>query len=436
MSSTTRMETSDMKETSDTKIEVGPDKKTDKIGSNVIECSLNMNLSLPKANKRSKIFQRAQSLVIVILAIIFAIVCFHLKQEVRALKVQINCVNTNLMMLMLRYDKLNKNFNRIWYHGMANHHRLLARPTDPSRQLTQTPKHRDSSSREEVSSSETSDKDRSTLTLNDNISPPNSTYEFEKIEKISRHVFESDNVLDDRKSAEAPNDHADEYSERERYERAAIVAFEKRNQASPTALSGSRDETSDDANTWNESRTGRYRRDEGRGKKRRKIKRRLKRSRRRLGPLVATFVGAVPEQHVTDTVYVGPWVKSTRNESRYSFNKFHLVEDKTSIEVTANGLYMVSAQIYYFGEPTHYSYWILLTSEGSSNTRKVIKCATVSAVSASEASCYTSVVLSLRRGDRLHIQQQERDRLINLREGHSYVQIMLLSSDSSRRRGT
>ncbi|CAG5083893.1 Protein of unknown function [Cotesia congregata] len=194
------------------------------------------------------------------------------------------------------------------------------------------------------------------------------------------------------------------------------------------------DKNQNDTDLWSDSRAGRSRRDDGRGKQRRKFKRRLKRSRRRLGPLVATFVGAVPEQHVTDTVYIGPWVK--RNESRYGFNKFHLVEDKRSIEVTVNGLFMISAQIYYYGEPSHYSYWILLTSEGTSLTRKIIKCATVSAVTATEASCYTSVILPLRRGDRLHIQQQERDRLINLREGHSYIQLMLLSSDQQKRRAS
>ena len=62
---------------------------SEKIPSNVIECSVKMNVSLSHARK-SKIFQRIQSLFIVILAIIFAIVCTHLKREVRALEVQVN----------------------------------------------------------------------------------------------------------------------------------------------------------------------------------------------------------------------------------------------------------------------------------------------------------------------------------------------------------
>ncbi|KOC62294.1 hypothetical protein WH47_04052 [Habropoda laboriosa] len=151
-------------------------------------------------------------------------------------------------------------------------------------------------------------------------------------------------------------------------------------------------------------------------------------------PLVATFVGAIPEQHITDTVYIGPWVKSTKNDTQYSLNKFHLVEDKKSIEVTVTGLYMISAQIFYFGEPTNYSYWILLNSEGKSTTQKLVKCSTASSASATEVSCYTSVIIPLQRGDRVHIQQQERDRLINMREGHSYIQLVLLSNNTSRRR--
>lgn len=95
---------------------------------------------------------------------------------------------------------------------------------------------------------------------------------------------------------------------------------------------------------------------------------------------------------------------------------------------------MISAQIFYFGEPTNYSYWILLNSEGKSTTQKLVKCSTASSTSATEVSCYTSVITPLQRGDRVHIQQQERDRLINMREGHSYIQLVLLSNTICKKR--
>ncbi|KOX79075.1 hypothetical protein WN51_10123 [Melipona quadrifasciata] len=151
-------------------------------------------------------------------------------------------------------------------------------------------------------------------------------------------------------------------------------------------------------------------------------------------PLVATFVGAIPEQHITDTVYIGPWVKSIKNNTQYNLNKFHLVEDKKSIEVTVTGLYMISAQIFYFGERINYSYWILLNSEGKSSTQKLVKCSTASSSSATEVSCYTSIITPLQRGDRVHIQQQEKDRLINMREGYSYIQLVLLSNNVRKKR--
>jgi len=56
---------------------------------------------------------------------------------------------------------------------------------------------------------------------------------------------------------------------------------------------------------------------------------------------------------------------------------------------------------------TH-SYWILVNREGSSEKQKPITCATVSVNS--EVSCYTSTVMYLQRGDRISLQQQEKNR--------------------------
>ncbi|XP_015119958.1 uncharacterized protein LOC107043138 isoform X4 [Diachasma alloeum] len=322
----------------------------DNTAGKVFEYNVNMSVSLSNS-KRSKIFQRTQSLVIVLMTVAFFLLFSQLRREVRALEAQMNSMNSNLVILMLRYERLNR-LNRLNYYRKPQ-----GIPAESPAKL----------------------------------------------------IIDSDHRKDEIKRDD--EDHSSEGPGKlhpGRFER-SVVMFDSNNVTDVATIS-------DNQGVWSDARGGRAKREEVRG------------------PLVATFVGAVPEQHVTDTVYIGPWVK--RNETRYGFNKFHLVEDKRSIEVTANGLYMISAQIYYYGEKTHYSYWILLSSEGSSTTRKIIKCATVSAVSATEASCHTSVILPLRRGDRLHIQQQERNRLINLREGHSYVQVMLLSSDQQKRRLT
>ncbi|XP_008553003.1 uncharacterized protein LOC103575129 isoform X4 [Microplitis demolitor] len=329
--------------TKDTTIRIGD--TVDKSMGKVIECNVNMNVSVSN-NKKTIVYRRIQNLITLLIIVIFFIVYFQLKRDVRTLEAQINSMNKNFAVLMLKYERLNRNLNQI-----------------NIRQYTTS--------------------------------------------KIRQKYININ--FDNNKNIDNNNNNDDDGNKlKTRFVR-SIARFNEYNGTDNVPMITNQNDTG-----WIDSRAGRSRRDDGRG------------------PLVATFVGAVPEQHVTDTVYIGPWVK--QNESRYGFNKFHLVEDKRSIEVTVNGLFMVSAQIYYYGEPSHYSYWILLSSEGTSLTRKVIKCATVSAVTATEASCYTSVILPLRRGDRLHIQQQERDRLINLREGHSYIQLMLLSSDQQKRR--
>lgn len=54
-----------------------------------------------------------------------------------------------------------------------------------------------------------------------------------------------------------------------------------------------------------------------------------------------------------------------------------------------------------------FSYWVLLSSKGSSSKQKLITCATSSKT---EVSCYTSIIIYLQRGDRLYLQQQEKNR--------------------------
>ncbi|CAL1678723.1 unnamed protein product [Lasius platythorax] len=181
-----------------------------------------------------------------------------------------------------------------------------------------------------------------------------------------------------------------------------------------------------------ESRARKLWRDEGRRGKKRQNRRRPKRSRRRLSPAVVTFVGAIPEQEI-NTVYIGPWIKSNRNNSLYDLSKFHMVEENYAIEIAISGLYMISVQIFYFGKSINHSYWVLLKSEGSSTEQKLITCAIASVSAASEVSCYTSVTTYLQPGDRLSIQQQERNRLVNMREGYSQIQLVLLANDRHRR---
>lgn len=44
-------------------------------------------------------------------------------------------------------------------------------------------------------------------------------------------------------------------------------------------------------------------------------------------------------------VYVGPWIKSNRNNSLYDLSKFYMAEENYSIEIAISGLYMISVQV-------------------------------------------------------------------------------------------
>nr|XP_034193336.1 uncharacterized protein LOC117610260 isoform X2 [Osmia lignaria] len=378
---------------------------------NLIEWNLDMKVTVSNV-KKSKMFQRSRAIVLFLLAIIFAVILSHLRKEVRGLQVQMQCMNVNLLLLMSKYDRLNRSLNRAWIQrsekfiekkNMHDIKQLLEQiSTSKATEFFNDIRRNRSNGTSYTYDSVVSYFDSNNRLKENTLSDPT----------ISKKLEDDENVEEIRGDTNL------------RIER-AILTFQKENLTEKETQSttsnkkkfqGSDDYVDDDLDIWKEPRAGRWRRDEGRG------------------PLVATFVGAIPEQHVTDTVYIGPWVKSTKNNTRYSLNKFHLVEDKKSIEVTVTGLYMISAQIFYFGEPTNYSYWILLSSEGKSTTRKLVKCSTASSTSATEVSCYTSVITPLERGDRVHIQQQEKNRLINMREGHSYIQLVLLSNNTNHKR--
>lgn len=388
---------------------------------NLIEWNVDMKVTVSNV-KKSKMFQRSRSIVLFLVAIIFAIMLSHLRKEVRGLQVQMQCINVNLLLLMSKYDRLNRSLNRAWiqrsegFLESKNMHDVKRLLEGASSTLKATKVFDD------IYKS-----NRSSYTYNSVVSYLNSRslqnkYRNDNVNTVNESsdptIPKSLMQLNDNGNVVQINDDTNLRIER------AILTFENQNLTEKDVQSNQKridenndnDYVDDDVDIWREPRSGRWRRDEGRG------------------PLVATFVGAIPEQHVTDTVYIGPWVKSTKNNTIYSLNKFHLVEDKKSIEVTVTGLYMISAQIFYFGEPTNYSYWILLSSEGKSTTRKLVKCSTASSMSATEVSCYTSVITPLQRGDRVHIQQQEKNRLINMREGHSYIQLVLLSNNTNHKR--
>lgn len=60
-----------------------------KNAANLIEWNVDMKVTVSKV-KKSKMFQRFCSIVLFLLAIIFAVMLSHLRKEVRALQIQVN----------------------------------------------------------------------------------------------------------------------------------------------------------------------------------------------------------------------------------------------------------------------------------------------------------------------------------------------------------
>ncbi|XP_072763040.1 uncharacterized protein [Anoplolepis gracilipes] len=125
---------------------------------------------------------------------------------------------------------------------------------------------------------------------------------------------------------------------------------------------------------------------------------------------------------------IGPWMKSWNHASPFDFTKFHMTDGNYSIEVGISGLYMISVQIFYFGNSINHSYWMLLKSEGMSVSKKLAKCAIIT--NKLEGSCYTSITGYIKKGDRLSIQGQEKNGYVDLREGKSHIQLVLFADKS------
>lgn len=181
-------------------------------------------------------------------------------------------MNVNLLLLMSKYDRLNRSLNRAWIQrsemllGKRNLYdvkELAARKSSISKTIETfggIPSATNGSSRayNSIVPRLNSVKNRKYLLHNDARS---------KIDRKSLMEFENNEIANDTNV---------------RFER-AILALEKQNVTERNVQSNRDNDAGLQLDIWREPRSRRLRRDEGRGKKRGKNKRRPKRSRRRLG---------------------------------------------------------------------------------------------------------------------------------------------------------
>ena len=79
--------------------------------------------------------------------------------------------------------------------------------------------------------------------------------------------------------------------------------------------------------------------------------------------------------------------------------------------------------MYYSTSEKLNSYSVYSLSEGSTESSTIAKCS-----SAYSSSCFTAAVHFLKKYDRIYINQTERNRTINLRDGHSFIGVLRLAS--------
>ncbi|KAJ1527807.1 hypothetical protein ONE63_007755 [Megalurothrips usitatus] len=133
--------------------------------------------------------------------------------------------------------------------------------------------------------------------------------------------------------------------------------------------------------------------------------------------------GAHPEA-VVEAGHVGPWFVDTKavKDSRLS-SSFQLREDGESVEVESSGLYFIYAQVYYLTSHALNSFTIKLAPKDTDNSITLAYCSgnTVSTSSTSEVSCFTAAMHTLQVGDRIYVQQREKNRRLIMRSGHSFL---------------
>lgn len=128
---------------------------------------------------------------------------------------------------------------------------------------------------------------------------------------------------------------------------------------------------------------------------------------------------------------IGPWwYDDNTGSGEYKFSKFHLTEERKSIEITEPALYFIYAQIYYHTTSPKNSYSICVRSEGSSVEHVIARCSAVGTNNSqiTEISCFTAGVKILKKNDRVYLKQIEKNRLINLRDGYSFFGLVRLNN--------
>ncbi|KAF6213441.1 hypothetical protein GE061_011160 [Apolygus lucorum] len=146
-------------------------------------------------------------------------------------------------------------------------------------------------------------------------------------------------------------------------------------------------------------------------------------------PLLAHYKGGLPESVVNEGGLISPWFKDKFASGEFALKNTTFKEAKGSVVVPEAGLYFIYAQVYYLTRNVSNSYSITLMHESGLE----IPLATCSSPpnEQGESSCYTATARALKKDDKLQLRQRERNRHILLRQGQTFLGLVLLSPSPS-----
>lgn len=126
---------------------------------------------------------------------------------------------------------------------------------------------------------------------------------------------------------------------------------------------------------------------------------------------------------------IGQWFPQYWSEPQYYLENIKLEEAKSSLIIQTTGLYIIYAQLCYATTKENNSFEVRLMNQGLSQkqSRTIAQCSAGTSNSDSEVTCFTSIVQVLESGDRVFLQQLQKNRHLLMNYGRSFMGVVKLS---------
>jgi len=127
---------------------------------------------------------------------------------------------------------------------------------------------------------------------------------------------------------------------------------------------------------------------------------------------------------------IGRWAPHYWSEPEFYIKDFKLEEDNSSFLVQSTGLYLIYAQLCYASTTDNNSFEVRLMSQGLSFKQSITiaQCSAGTSYLNNEVTCFTSIVQVLKTGDRLFIQQMQKNRDVLMNYGRSFMGVVQFSN--------